>query len=178
MRADGSIGNIAFGNFFGKLFAFPLKTEATPLGLLTEAEVFEILGAIFAYLFFNADEVWGMKLKNATVAAYKQVAELLKITIAKVAVGESLIKEKSKPGDFMHLFGENLIRRMVQDKKNSHDEVVTQVLLTASGLANLSAEVSRLLFYESDNASLPNYWIFTYLTSIKKIGRRSSAFPN
>lgn len=144
-RADGSIGNLAFGNFFGKLFGFPLKTESTPTGLLTEAELFEILGAIFSYLFFNADEVWGMKLKTATVAAYKQVAEILKMNIIKVSAGGSLLdyKDKHTKGDsFMHLYGENLIRRMLNDKKNSHDEVVTQVLLTAAGLANLSAEVS------------------------------------
>lgn len=147
--ADRSIGNIAFANFFGKLFGFPLKTESTPTGLITEAELFEILGAIFSYLFFNADEVWGMKLKTATVAAYKQVAELLKVNIAKVAAGGSLLdyKDKHKTGDsFMHLYGENLIRRMLNDKKNSHDEIVTQILLTAAGLANLSAEVLRWCF--------------------------------
>jgi hypothetical protein len=139
------VGNIAFANFFGRLFSFPLKTEATPRGLVTEEEVFEILGAIFSFLFFNADEVWGLKLKTATVAAYKQVSELLKVNIAKVSAGgaiESYI-DKTKAGDsFMHLYGDNLIRRMLKDGKNSTDDVVAQILLTAAGLANLSAEVT------------------------------------
>ena len=85
-----------------------------------------------------------MKLKTATVAAYKQVAEVLKVNIVKVAAGGSILEDmdKHKKGDsFMHLYGENLIRRMLKDKKNSHDEIVTQILLTAAGLANLSAEV-------------------------------------
>jgi hypothetical protein len=87
-----------------------------------------------------------MKLKTATVAAYKQVGDLLKINIAKVAAGGSIEDyiDKHKAGDsFMHLYGQNLIRRMLNDKKNSPDEIVTQVLVTAAGLANLSAEVSH-----------------------------------
>jgi len=85
-----------------------------------------------------------MKLKTAAVSVYKQVAEMLKVNILKVAAGGSLLDyvDKHEKGDsFMHLYGENLIRRMLNDKKNSHDEIVTQILLTASGLANLSAEV-------------------------------------
>jgi hypothetical protein len=107
--------------------------------------MFEILGVIFAYIFFNADEVWGMKLKTVTVAAYKQLSELQKINIAKVVAGEALHSSKDKhySGDFMQLYGHHLIQRMVNDKKNkSHDEIVTQILVTASGLANLSAEVT------------------------------------
>ena len=85
-----------------------------------------------------------MKLKSATVAAYKQVAGLLKMAILKVKAGGLVLDsaDAHKKGDsFMHMYGENLIRRMLNDKKNSEDEVVTQVLLTAAGLANLSAEV-------------------------------------
>lgn len=174
-----SIGNISFGNFFGKLFGFPLKTESTLHGIITEAEIFEILGAIFSFLFFNADEVWGMKLKTATVDAYKQMSELLKINIAKVVAGEALhsSKEKHYSGDFMQLYGQHLIQRMVNDKKNkSHDEIVTQILLTASGLANLSAEVT-CGFCKSDNSSR-NCSIFICLTSISLIGRRLSVSRN
>jgi hypothetical protein len=173
--SDRSIGNIAFGNFFGKLFNFPLKTESTPTGLLTEAELFEILAAIFSYLFFNADEVWGMKLKTITFAAYKQVADILKLNIDKVAAGGPLldsIDKNKKEDNFMHLYGDNLIRRMLKDKKNTHDSIITQILLTASGLANLSAMVfpgsTNLMF------SLRNCSIFISRMSTNKIGMRLS----
>jgi hypothetical protein len=129
------------------MFGFPLKTETTPSGLITEAELFEVLAAIFSFLFFNADEAWGMKLKTATVGAYKLASDLLKVNIAKVSAGGSIgeyIETHKNESNFMHLYGDNLIRRMINDKKNSVDEVVTQVLLTASGLANLSAEVYSL----------------------------------
>ena len=55
--SDHSVGNIIFGNVFKRLFGFPLKTESTPTGLFTKAKLFELLEAIFSYLFFNADEV-------------------------------------------------------------------------------------------------------------------------
>jgi hypothetical protein len=144
-----SVGNLVFSHFFGRLFGFPLKTEATPHGILTEYELFGILDAIFCYLFFNADEVLGLKLKTITVGFYKQMSDLLKINIDKIKAGgaiESYIDKHKAGDDFMHLFGENLIRRMVNDRKNSHDEIVTQILLTAPGLANMSAEVSTSLF--------------------------------
>jgi hypothetical protein len=118
-----------------------------------------------------------MKLKTATVAAYQQVASLLKLNIAKIKAGGSIeaYVDKQKAGDsFMHLYGENLIRRMVNDKKNTPDEVVTQILLTAAGLANLSAEVTPQCCYSDD--SLLNFLIFIYRTSTKMIGTKSFAW--
>jgi len=171
-----SIGNIAFGNFFGKLFGFPLKTETTPSGLVTEAELFEILAAIFSFL-FNADEVWGMKLKNATVAAYKLAADLLKVNIAKVVAGGSIgdyIDGHKSEDSFMHLYGDNLIRRMVNDKKNSVDEVVTQVLLTAGGLANLSAEVLSVQMLISCCLARPNSQSLFVRRTSERLGRDRS----
>jgi hypothetical protein len=120
-----------------------------------------------------------MKLKTATVAAYKQVSELLKLNIDKIVAGGSILEtlDKDKKGDnFMHLYGENLIRRMVKDKKNSHDEVVTQILLTAAGLANLSAEVFRGRF--NLTTSLRRSSMFIYPMNIKKSGMILSVFRN
>ena len=139
-KIDFSVGNLAFARFFAKLFNFPIKTEATPHGLVTEEELFEILGVIFTFLFFNADEMFGMKLKTVAFAAYKQISDLLKVNIVKVAtVGN--IHEQNSGDSFMHLYGDNLIRKMLKDG-NTVDDVITQILLTAAGVANLSPEVS------------------------------------
>lgn len=142
--SDNSVGNMVFSNFFAQLFNFPIKTTETPHGLITEEELFEILGAIFAFLFFNFDEVSGMKISNGTIAAYKQISELLKINIAKVSA-EGAIEasvDKHKAGDtFMHLYGDNLIRRMLKDG-NSVDSIIIQILLTSSGVGNFSPQVS------------------------------------
>ena len=111
--------------------------------------MFNGLGFIFAYLFFNGDEVLGMKLHNAAEEAYSELSGMLKFNIAKVADGDALHLNKEKPSgeDFLALYGEHMIQRMLKDKKNkTHEDIVTQVLLTASGLANLSAEVlSRIV---------------------------------
>ena len=105
------------------------------------------MGAIFTYLFFNADEVSGLKLKTATVKGYNQVAELLKINVIKVAAEGKIgsFVDNHKAGDgFMHLYGNSLIRRMLKDG-NSVDEVVAQILLTSTGTANLSPQVCSLV---------------------------------
>jgi hypothetical protein len=138
---------MAFSNFFSQLFNIPIKAAATPHGLITEEELFEILGAVFAFLFFNFDEVTGMKISNGTLAAYKQISELLKLNIAKVSVGGALEAsiDKNKKGDnFMHLYGDNLIRRMLKDG-NSADSIVIQILLTSAGVGNYSPQVFLLL---------------------------------
>lgn len=86
-----SVGNIVLANF-GKLFNFPLKTDETPHGLLTEWELFEAHGAIFTYLFFNGDEGSGLKLKNGTLQAYSQLSELVKLNVTTVKDLGSWIK--------------------------------------------------------------------------------------
>src|SRR5271170_4465548 len=141
--ADGSVGNIAIVNFFARLFNFPLKNAQTPGGLITQEELFEILGAIFTFLFFNGDEASGLKLKSATVSAYAQVSQLVKLKVEEIKVLgklDAVVDDLKNPKGFLHLYGDNLIRRMLKDG-NSVDEIVTQILLTSTGAINLSPQV-------------------------------------
>lgn len=130
-------------NFFARLFNFPLKNKETPRGLLTEQELFEILGAIFTFLFFNGDEGSGLKLKTATVDAYNQVSELLKINVNIVkdlGALDKAVDDIKHPKGFLHMYGDNLIRRMLKDGY-SVDNIVAQILLTSTGVINLSPQV-------------------------------------
>ena len=148
MELTSSVGNIAFVNFFAKLFNFPLKNSENPRGLLTEQELFEILGAIFTFLFFNGDEGSGLKLKNGTVDAYNQVSELLKLNVTAVkdlGVIEKVVEDAENPKGFLHLYGDNLIRRMLKDGY-SVDNIVIQILLTSTGVINLSPQVFLSIF--------------------------------
>jgi hypothetical protein len=142
-KFDCSVGNITFVNFFAKLFAIPLKDTENPKGLITDQELFLILGAIFTYLFFNADESSGLKLQINTFDAYKQAAELLKVNVTKVKLAGGLdkaIDDIKDPKGFLHLYGDNLIRRMLKDG-NSIDDIVAQALLTSTGVINISPQV-------------------------------------
>ena len=109
--------------------------------------MFEILGAIFTFLFFNGDEASGLKLKSATVSAYSQVSELLKLKIEELKVLGKLDTaiDDLKDKGFMHLYGDYMIRRMLKDG-NSVDEIVTQILLTSTGAINLSPQVYPVWF--------------------------------
>ena len=138
-----SVGNIAFVNFFARLFNLPLKNEQTPRGLLTEQQLFESLGKIFKYLFFNGDEASGLKLKTATADSYNQLSEWLKLNIIKVkglGVLNEVVDDMENPTGFLHLYGDNLIRRMLKNG-NSVDEIVVQILITSTGVINLSPQV-------------------------------------
>jgi hypothetical protein len=119
------------------MFNIPIKTDKTPHGLVTEQQLFEGLGVIFTYIFFNGDEATGLWLKTTAFGAYKQLAELLKLNINKVKL-EGKFGERigHKEGDgFMQIYGDNLIRKMLKDGY-SVDDVITQILLTAAGVAN------------------------------------------
>jgi hypothetical protein len=140
---NNSVGNITFVDFFAKLFGVPLKNTENPRGLLTEQEYFLVLGAIFTYLFFNADESSGLKLKINTVDAYKQVSDLLKANVTKVKLAgglDKVIDDIKNPKGFLNLYGDNLIRRMLKDG-NTVEDVVAQALLTSTGVINISPQV-------------------------------------
>jgi hypothetical protein len=177
--ANGSVGNIAIVTFFARLFNFPLKTAETPGGLLTQEELFEILGAIFTFLFFNGDEGSGLKLKSATVSAYAQVSQLVKLKVEEIKLLGKLdeaVDDLKNPKGFLHLYGDNLIRRMLKDG-NSVDEVVTQILLTSTGVINLSPQVPSPLV-RALMISLRKSSIFTCRTSTARIGKKLFVCPN
>jgi linoleate 10R-lipoxygenase len=127
------------------MVSVPLKTDETPHGLLTEWEFFEATGAIFTFLFFNGDEGSGLKLKNGTQQAYDQLVQLLKVNVTAVkdlgAIDKAIDDLKHETG-FVKLYGDNLIRRMLK-AGYSIDSIIVQILLTSTGNANLSTQVSN-----------------------------------
>lgn len=129
------------------MFNFPLKTDETPHGLVTEWELFEAIGAIFTFLFFNGDEGSGLKLKNGTLQAYQQLSELVKLNVTAIKdLGDldKAIDDLTEPNGFLKLYGNNLIRRMLAEGY-SIDSVVVQILLTSTGMINLSPQVPNSL---------------------------------
>ena len=129
-------------NFFAKLFNLPLKNDEAPRELISEQQLFLALGAIFTFLFFNLDEVPGLKLKNGTKEAYDQISELVKLNVEKVKVLgpiDKAIDDAENPQGFLHLYGDNLIRRMLKDY--SVEDVIVEIMLSSTGVLNLSPQV-------------------------------------
>ena len=119
-----------------------------------------------------------MKLKTATVDAYNQVSELLKIKvniIKDLGDVDKAVDDIRNPKGFLHMYGDNLIRRMLKDG-NSVDDIVTQILITSTGVVNLSPQVSRFQChaYFSSLKSL----ISICPTSIMMTGRKSFVYQN
>jgi hypothetical protein len=114
------------------------------------------LGAVFTFLFFNGDEAAGLKLKTGSVDAYKNISGLLKSNVAKIKTLGALdqaVDNIKDPKGFLHLYGDNLIRRMLKDG-NSIDDVVAQAILTSTAVINLSPQV--FIFFLSFTVVCPN----------------------
>lgn len=137
---------MSFARFWAGMFNIPVKTEKTPHGLVTEEQLFEGLGVIFTYIFFNGDEATGLWLKSTAFMAYNKLAQLLKLNINKIKAEGKLGERLSHTeGDgFMQLYGDTLIRKMLKDGY-SVDDVITQILVTAAGVANFGPIVCLLL---------------------------------
>jgi len=74
------------------------------------------------------------------------VSELLKLNINIVkdlGVIDKVVDDIKNPKGFLHMYGDNLIRRMLKDG-NTVDDIVTQILLTSTGVINLSPQVFSL----------------------------------
>jgi hypothetical protein len=70
----------------------------------------------------------------------------LKVNVTKVKLAGGLdkaIDDIKNPKGFLHLYGDNLIRRMLKDG-NSIDDIVAQALLTSTGVINISPQVPPL----------------------------------
>jgi hypothetical protein len=119
--------------FVSQLFNFPLKEPQTKLEPLTEKDLYDILGALFGYVFLDSDEVVGFKLKESVIPAYKALAELVKFNVTLVSRGgklKSWADDVEKRG-FLDSYGNNLIRRLVKAGK-SIDEIVKDIMPTAA----------------------------------------------
>ncbi len=56
---------------------------------------------------------------------------------------DKVVDDIKNPKGFLHMYGDNLIRRMLKDG-NTVDDIVTQILLTSTGVINLSPQVFSL----------------------------------
>jgi hypothetical protein len=133
--------------FVAALFHFPLKEPSSKREPLTEKELYEILAALFGYVFLNTDEVVGFSLKAAVTEAYKTLSELVKFNVATVSRGgkvKSWADGLDKNG-FMESYGNNFIRRLLKAGKTI-DEITKEIVPTAAaGTANQGQQVHHIV---------------------------------
>jgi hypothetical protein len=106
------------------------------------------------------------------------VSELLKIKINIIKdLGEvdKAVDNIKNPKGFLHLYGDNLIRRMLKDG-NSVEDIIVQILITSTGVVNLSPQVPR--FHCHANCSSLKSSISICPTNIVMTGWISFVYQN
>ena len=135
--------------FVAQFFSFPLKENGllSSKEPLTEKQMYDILSALFGYVFLDKDETASFKLRVAVMEAYKLLSELVKANVALVSHGGKVKSwaDGLHPDGFLDSYGNNLIRRLVKAGK-SIDAIVTDILPTAAAsTANQGQQVCLFL---------------------------------
>src|ERR1700737_1554661 len=108
--------------FVAQFFSFPLKENGllSSKEPLTEKQMYDILSALFGYVFLDKDETASFKLRVAVMEAYKLLSELVKANVALVSHGGKVKSwaDGLHPDGFLDSYGNNLIRRLVKAGKS------------------------------------------------------------
>jgi len=112
------IGNIAQVHFASEMWALPLKTKETPLGIFTEQELFLIMQSIYTSVHFDADPTLSYSLLQKSKSAISLLGELVLANITEISAGGLFSKLFSAiwPHDSpLPHYGINLIKRLLQE---------------------------------------------------------------
>ncbi len=125
-------------HFMASLLSLPLKTEANPLGIYSEQELFGVLTAAFSAIFLDGDVANSFKLREMSRELAQQLGQLI-VVDAKVTAGASwladlvagvsaLISGKGRPGEpEMSQFGAPMIQRMLATGQTVEEAVYSSI---------------------------------------------------
>jgi cytochrome P450 len=153
------VGNLTHVHFCAELFSLPLKTEARPLGIFTEQELYLIMAAVFICVFFDLDPAESFRLRQKAYKATQTLGKLVEINVAAIkATGVfsnlfARIFEQSTP---LQDYGVHLIQRLLENKTDPMDVkslVWGHILGTAGGMtANQGQLFAQILDYYINGA--------------------------
>ncbi|KAK9899349.1 cytochrome P450 [Cystobasidium minutum MCA 4210] len=79
------VGNLASVYWVATYFGIPLKTQKTPLGIMTPQELYMAVAAMFAYIFMDSfDPTGSFKLKAAAEKAANTIGRLIEARIKEI----------------------------------------------------------------------------------------------
>lgn len=133
------VGNLAHLHFCAELFMLPLKTDASPQGVFTEAELYFIMTAVFTLVFFDVDTANSFPLHTKSLAATQMLGKLVRANVEAIAKTGRLsdIMHSVWPHDTaLKSYGIHLIRRLLDTKMDPEQLVWGQMLGTAGGMVS------------------------------------------
>ena len=148
------VSNLTHVHFSAEVFSLPLKTEARPLGIFTEQELYLIMAAVFICIFFDLDPAESFPLRQKAYQATHILGDLVEANVSAIkATGTfsdlfAKIFEKSTP---LKDYGIHLIHKLLDNKTDPMDVkslVWGHILGTAGGMtANQGQLFGQILDY-------------------------------
>ncbi|KAI3396982.1 hypothetical protein diail_11382 [Diaporthe ilicicola] len=170
----GDIISLATTHFSAALWSLPIKTTATPHGIYTERELYNLLLAGFGAIFFDNDIANSHKLRSQSHELAQQLGKLMTLRAKIVDAGDGIVAAmldtmKESVGVIGHivngkgvknadenpewpvlaLYGDRMIKRMLSESGSTLEQVVWGSLLPASvaGCANQTQVLSQAIDY-------------------------------
>lgn len=163
---------LATTHFSAALWSLPIKTEARPHGIYTEQQLYNVLLAGFAAIFFDADIANSHKLRSQSRLLAQQLGRVMALKARLLNAGDGIVsamldtvKEsltaighmgKRKAGSrqdadwpVLALYGDRMIKRMLRESGATPEEVVWGSILPASvaACANQTQVLSQAIDY-------------------------------
>lgn len=143
---ENSVGNLAHVHFASNIFSLPLKSTENPRGIFTEHEMFMIMAAVFACIFFDMDPAKSFPLRHAAHAAAKALGQVVEANVKSVkATGlvSSLIDGLRENHNSLEEYGVHMIRRLLDSGLDVSETTWSQVMPTAIAMVPNQAQVVR-----------------------------------
>lgn len=163
---------LATTHFSAALWSLPIKTEVHPHGIYTEQQLYNVLLAGFAAIFFDADIANSHKLRSQSRLLAQQLGRVMALKARLLNAGDGIVsamldtvKEslnaighmgKRKAGSrqdadwpVLALYGDRMIKRMLRESGATPEEVVWGSILPASvaACANQTQVLSQAIDY-------------------------------
>ncbi|KAL9625811.1 MAG: hypothetical protein Q9160_000131 [Pyrenula sp. 1 TL-2023] len=167
--------NLAQARFVAALLSLPIKTEDSPRGVYTDAELYGLMALNFTYIFYDVDPVKSLGLRSMARKLLQQLGELYEIKVNLIARIGPLMEWLDRPSKHSVLpkmpeYGTRLVRELLKAGYSTKDVVWSQALPFAIGSnANQAQLLSQCLdFYLSEEGDV--HW-----QDISRLAREDTA---
>jgi hypothetical protein len=137
------VSNIVHVHFCSEVFNLPLKTEEHPDGAFTEKQMYSVLAAVFACVFFDVDPEHSFALREGAYGAIQAVGKLMEAQVTALAKMPHLTGAVDRLGEWwsgkdrsvLTQYGKHMIERLLQTSgMTPHDLVWAQIVPTAGSM--------------------------------------------
>ncbi|KAF2808683.1 heme peroxidase [Mytilinidion resinicola] len=130
------VGNLAHLHFCSELFMLPLKTDEKP-GVFTEAELYLIMSAVFALVFFDVDVAASFPLHVKAQKATALLGKLVQANVEEIKHGgvlSSVMHSIWPDNSPLKDYGKHMIERLLDSGLDVKTLVWGHILGTAGGM--------------------------------------------